>query len=88
MWKSCSRATKPPLQIKLYSRVRRGGKATRGEGEIEEEREKRALQRENKALRSGTSSLCQTIMRATGDRGRGERECCMGEKEAGEKGNN
>lgn len=34
MWKSCSRATKPPLQIKLYSSKegwqRRGGDTDRG----------------------------------------------------------
>lgn len=74
MWKSCSRATKPPLQIKLY-----GSKEGQERGrQIEGEKE---LQRENKALWSGTSLLYQTIMHAMGIKGQGRKEHSMGEKE-------
>ena len=64
MWKSCSRATKPPLQIKLYSRKEEGGgkeerdrresereSKRENEGEKESERkQEKELQRENKAF--------------------------------------
>lgn len=66
MWKSCNRATKPLLQIKLNC-------STEGVRQIEGEKARRAErggaewpERENKVLRSGTGSLCQTIVRATG----------------------
>lgn len=77
MWKSCSHATKPLVQIKLHS-SKEGMRKTGGE----EEREGKGLQRENKVVWSGTSLLCQTFMHGTGTEDE-EKEHCVGAKETG-----
>lgn len=78
MWKSCSHATKPLLQIKLHS-SKEGMRTTGGE----EAREGKGLQRENKVVWSGISLICQTFMHSTGTEDKEKEHCVGGNRDRG-----